>query len=211
MADDNDDPPPGIVDPETIQPPSSSASEAVDGASVGEAVVIRSKTSTARLADAGVPTATDGAADLAGLLHARAAVLLGMAEADSVDAASRCPPPPPGAVESWRSLPPAGSAGIRQPPHDIPPLTSTWSARPPPQDEGSACQAFRDEWDDGREEEKREEGEDDKAPLLLEMVAAAFKEARQELIDDDGYAPVTPDMIAASFEAGCGYKEENWN
>ena len=40
------------------------------------------------------------------------------------------------------------------------------------------------------------------------MVAAAFEEAGPELIDDNGYAPVPPDMITASFEAGCGYKEE---
>ena len=146
---DDDNPPLGIVvDPEAGQPPSSSASEAADGASIGETVVIRSSTSTGGLADAGV-TATNGADNLAGLLHARAAVLLGMAEADAVDAASRRPPPPPGEVESWRSLPPGGSAGNRRPPHDIPPLTSTWSARPPPQDEGSARQAFRDKGDDG--------------------------------------------------------------
>ena len=36
VTDDDDDPPPDIVDPEAVQPPSSSASEAVDGASVGE-------------------------------------------------------------------------------------------------------------------------------------------------------------------------------
>jgi hypothetical protein len=108
---DDDDPPPGIVvDPEAVHPPSSSASEAADGASVGWTVVIRSSTSTARLADAGV-TATNGAADLAGLLHVQEAVLLGMAEADAVDAASRCPPPPPRAVESWRSLPPGEPGG----------------------------------------------------------------------------------------------------
>ena len=67
VTDDDDDPPPGIVvDPEAVQPPSSSASEAADGASVGETIVIRSATSTARLADANVP-ATNRAVDLAGL------------------------------------------------------------------------------------------------------------------------------------------------
>ncbi len=68
VTDDDDDPPPGIVvDPEAVQLPSSSASEAADGASVGETIVIRSAMSTARLvADADVP-ATNRAVDLAGL------------------------------------------------------------------------------------------------------------------------------------------------
>jgi hypothetical protein len=35
------------------------------------------------------------------------------------------------------------------------------------------------------------------------MVAAEFEKAKPELISDDGYAPVPPDMIATSFEAGC--------
>jgi hypothetical protein len=76
-----------------------------------------------------------------------------------------------------------------------------------------------------------EEGKDDEAACPPEMVAAAFKEAKPELIDDDGYAPappgqiaalfeghndndddeappLPPDMVAASFEAGYGYEEE---
>ncbi len=40
------------------------------------------------------------------------------------------------------------------------------------------------------------------------MVVAEFEKAGPELINDDGYAPVPPDMTAAPFEAGCGYEEE---
>ena len=111
VTDDDDDPPPGIIDPGAGQPPSSLASKAANRA-VEEAIVIRSSTSTARLADVSV-TASDGAEDLAGLLHPWAAVLLGMVEANAVNAASCCPPPPPGEVKLWPSLSPAGSAGIR--------------------------------------------------------------------------------------------------
>ena len=91
---------------------SSSADIAPPGASVGGTVVITSATLTTGPADAGVPT-TNAADNLVGLLHLRAAVLLGMAEADAVNAASRRPPPSPGEVKSWRSLPHAGSGGSR--------------------------------------------------------------------------------------------------
>ena len=96
-----------------MPPPASAASEAADESFFEETVVITSTTSG--LADARVPPtgrAEVPPADLAGLLHARAEVLLDMAEADSVYAASRRAPPPPGEVESGRSLPPA-AAGIR--------------------------------------------------------------------------------------------------
>ena len=73
VTDDDDDatpPPLDIVDPEAVQPPSSAASEAADGASVEETVVIASTTSTGR--------ADVSPADMAGLLPARAALLLDM-------------------------------------------------------------------------------------------------------------------------------------
>ncbi len=79
-------------------------------------------------------------------------------------------------------------------------MTSTWSACPLPQDEGSACQAFHYEGGDSDEEEKREEGKDDKAPLPPEMVAAKFEDTKPELISDDGYAQVSPGKIAALIE-----------
>ena len=60
----------------------------------------------------------------------------------------------------------------------------------------------------GDKEEGREEGKDDEDPRPPEMVVAEFEEAGPGLIYDDGYAPVPPDMIATSFEAGYGYKEE---
>ena len=131
-------PPLDIVDPEAIQPPSSAASEAAEGAFVEELVVNASATSTG-LADAGVPTtgrADIAPADMAGLLHARAALLPDTAAANAVDAASRrAPPPPPpppppptGEVEAGWSLPPA-AAGIRRP-SDDPPLNVKRSSFP---------------------------------------------------------------------------------
>jgi hypothetical protein len=241
VTDDDDDatpPPLDIVDPEAVQPLSSAASEAADGAFVEETVVIASKTST--------EPADVAPADMAGLLLARAALLLDTAAADADDAVDAAPPPPPppppsppppplGEVEAGWSLPPA-AAGIRRPSDDPPPSTS--SARPSPKDEDSVRPATCDERDDGHEEEKTEEGEDDEAPRPPEMVAAAFEEAKPELIDDDGYAPappgqiaasveghddgdeereegeedeappLPPDMVAASFEAGYGHEEE---
>jgi hypothetical protein len=112
------------------------------------------------------------------------------------------------------------------------------SACPSPKHKDIVRPAFFDASDDGHEEEKMEEGEDDEAPRLREMVAVAFEEAKPELNDDDGYAPappgqiaalfeghdneeeereeseddeappLPPDMVAASFEAGYGYEEE---
>ena len=41
------------------------------------------------------------------------------------------------------------------------------------------------------------------------MLAAAFEEAGLELINDNGYTPVPPELIAASFE-GHGYEDEGW-
>jgi len=111
----------------------------------------------------------------------------------------------------------------------------TSSARSPPKHKDRDLQAIHDVRDDGREEEEMEEGEDDEAPRLPEMVAAAFEEAKLELINGDGYPPgqiaalfeghgdeeeereegkddeappLPPDMVAASFEAGYGYEEE---
>ena len=52
-----------------------------------------------------------------------------------------------------------------------------------------------------------ESEDDDEAPRPPEMVAAAFEEVKPELIDDVGYAPAPPGQIAASFE-GRGYEEE---
>ena len=138
VTDDDDDatpPPLDIVDPEAVQPPSSAAAEGADGApSVEETVVNASETSTTGLADDGVPTAevADVApADMAGLLPARAALLLDTAATDAVDAPSRrAPPPPPplGEVEAGWSLPPA-AAGIRRP-SDDPPLNVKRSSFP---------------------------------------------------------------------------------
>ena len=112
------------------------------------------------------------------------------------------------------------------------------SARPSPKHKDIVRPATFDASDDSHEEEKMEEGKDNEAPRLPEMVAVAFKEAKPELIDDDGYAPalpgqiaalfeghdnkeeereeskddeappLPPDMVAASYEAGYGYEEE---
>jgi len=219
VTDDDDDatpPPLDIVDPEAVQPPSSAASEAADGAFVGELVVIASTTSTG-LADAGVPTtevADVAPADMAGSLPARAALLLDTATADAVDAASRRaphtphppPPPPLGEVEAGWSLSTA-AAGIRRPSDDPPPSTS--NARPPPKHEDIVRPATFDDGDDGREEENMEEGEDDdEAPRPPEMVAAAFEEAKPGLTDDDGYTSAPLGQIAASFEGHDGEEEE---
>jgi hypothetical protein len=130
VTDDDDDatpPPLDIVDPEAIQPPSSAASEADDGAFGEELVVNASATSTTGPADV-------APANMAGLLPARAALLLDMAATDAVDAASRrAPPPPPpppptGEVEAGWSLSPA-AAGIRRP-SDDPPLDVKHSSFP---------------------------------------------------------------------------------
>jgi len=54
-----------------------------------------------------------------------------------------------------------------------------------------------------------EEDKDDEAPRPPEMTAAAFEEAKPELIDDDGFAPAPPGQIAALFE-GHDNKDEEW-
>ena len=207
VTDDDATPPPRDIDPEAVHPQASVAPEAADGASVEEGKIITSRISSG-LANSGVPPterAEVTSADLAGLLPARAALLLVTAAANAVDVTSHLAPIPPGENELGWSLPPA-AAGILRPSDDPPPSTS--SARPSPKDEDiTTCPAICDERDDGREEEKREEGEDDEAPRPPEMVAAEFEEAKPELIDDDGCAPVPPGQIAASFE-GRGYEEE---
>jgi uncharacterized OsmC-like protein len=196
MADDDPAPSPQDNDPEAVQPPASAASEATD-----EASFITSATSTTGLADAGVPAtgrAEVAPADLAGLLPARAAVLLDMVTpGESMTSASN--------QDDERGSD-SSLAAFRYDEFltdllgDPPPSISTSSARPPPEDEGSARPAIRDERDDGREEEKREEGEDDEAPRPPEMVAAAFEEVKPELISDDGYAQVPPGQIRHRFE-----------
>jgi hypothetical protein len=161
-------------------------------------VVIRSSTSTGGLAGAGV-TASDGADDLAGLLHARGAVLPGMATPEETMTSASNQDGERGSDSSFAAF--LYDEFLTYLSGDPP--------RPPPQDEGSARQAFRYERGDGREEEKREEGEDDEAPLPPEMVAAAFEEMKPELISDNGYAQVPPGQIAASIE-GHGDEEEEW-
>ena len=77
MADDDAAPSPQDNDPEAVQPPAFAASEATN-----EASFITSATLTTGLADAGVPAtgwAKVAPANLAGLLPARAAVMLDMA------------------------------------------------------------------------------------------------------------------------------------
>ena len=209
VTDDDATPPPRDIDPEAVHPQASVAPEAAEGVSVEEGMIITSRISSG-LANAGVPPterAEVTSADLAGLLPAREALLLVTAGANAVDVTSHLAPLPPGENELGWSLPPA-AAGILRPSDDPPPSTS--SARPSPTDEDSTSTtrpAICDERDDGREEEKREEGEDDEAPRPPEMVAAEFEEVKPELIDDDGCAPVLPGQIAASFE-GRGYEEE---
>ena len=199
MTDDDAAPSPrDIVDQEAVSPPASAAPEA-NRASFNDTMIDTSTTSTG-LADAGVPP-TEWVVDS---LLTRAALQLNMAEADAVDVASHRAPPSHGEVEPGWLLPPA-AAGIRRPSDDPPPSTS--GARPPPKDEESTRPAICDESYDSREDEKQEEGEDDEAPLPPEMVAAAFEEAKPELINDDEHSPVPPGQIAASFE-GHGYEEE---
>ena len=62
-------------------------------------------------------------------------------------------------------------------------------------------------WDDrpGGEDERVEEDEDDYAPLPPEMIAASFEEAKPKLIEDNVDASVPPSQIA--FE-GHGDEEE---
>jgi hypothetical protein len=58
------------------------------------------------------------------------------------------------------------------------------------------------------EEEKREEVDDEGAPLPPEMIAASFEAAKPELIEDNDNASVIQEQIAAPFE-GHGDEEEN--
>ncbi len=169
-TDDDANPPPRDIDPETTAPTASAAPDA-NRASIEVRAIITSTTSYG-LADTGAPPterADVAPADLSGLLLTRAAALLDTAEADAVDAASR--------RVSRQSLPPA-AAGGRGPFDDPPPLTP--SARPPPKDDDRTRVAICDERDDGREEEKRDERKDDEAPRPPMMVEAAFEEARPE-------------------------------
>ena len=64
-------------------------------------------------------------------------------------------------------------------------------------------------WDDmpGGEEEKVEEAEDDYAPLQPEMIAASYEAAKPRFIEDNDNASVPPEQIASPFE-GHGDEED---
>ncbi len=196
MADDDAALSPQDNDPEAVQPPTFAASKAT-----GEAFFITSATLTTGLADAGVPAtgrAEVAPANLAGLLPARAAVMLDMATPEETMTSASNQDDERSSDSSLTAF--RYDKFLTDLWDDPPPSILTSSARPPPQDEGSACQAFCYEGDDGREEEKREAGEDDKAPRPPEMVTGAFEEVKLELISDDGYAQVPPGQIATSIK-----------
>ena len=64
-------------------------------------------------------------------------------------------------------------------------------------------------WDDmpGGEEEKVEEAEDDYAPLQPEMIAASYEAAKPRFIEDNDNASVPPEQIASPF-VGHGDEED---